>query len=40
MHSPMDPRGPHEAKSVGLQRVGVTEQLLQALILFEGKRSG
>jgi hypothetical protein len=35
-----DSRGTHQAESVDLQRIGEPKVLLQALILFEGKRSG
>jgi hypothetical protein len=34
-----DPRSSHEAQSIGLQGIVVTEFLLQALILLQGKRS-
>jgi hypothetical protein len=35
-----DSGGAHEAESIGLQGVGETELLLQALILLQRKRSG
>ena len=35
-----DSSGAHEAESIGLQGVGETELLLQALILLQRKRSG
>jgi hypothetical protein len=35
-----DPRGTQQAESIDLQGIGEPKVLLQALILFEGKRSG